>query len=100
MSQFHITPRAARDLVEIARWGLERWGSAQMETYMRGLSARFHWLARHPFLGRQRDDVVPGYRCFAEGQHLVFYLCQPNAIAIIGIPHQAMDASTYFGEPE
>ena len=96
MTTFRITPRAARDLAGIAQWGLERWGSARMETYMRGLNHRFVWLARHPMSGRTRDDVMAGYRCFAEGQHVVFYVIQGNAIAIIGVPHQAMDVGGYF----
>lgn len=68
-----------------------------MARYMRGLNARFQWLAAHPLSGRARDDVHRGYRSFAEGQHLVFYVIQTNSIAIIGVPHQAMDVGGYFG---
>lgn len=96
MNQFYITPRAARDLDGIARWTLNRWGSTQMETYMRGLNDRFVWLARNPMSGRARDDVAKGYRSFVEGQHLVFYVLQDDTIAIIGVPHQAMDVVGYF----
>ena len=97
MSLFHITPRAARDLDTIARWTLRQWGADRMEQYMRGLNGRFQWLAAHPQAGRMRDDVAAGYRSFPEGQHLVFYIIQGDAIAIIGIPHQAMDVGGYFG---
>lgn len=58
MNQFYITPRAARDIDGIARWNLNRWGSTQMETYMRGLHDRFVWLAKNPMPGRARDNVA------------------------------------------
>ena len=96
MSKFHITPRAARDLAGIARWSLDRWGAARMETYMCGLDDRFRWLSQHPLSGRTRHDIAPGYRCFAEGLHLVFYIVQEDAIAIIGVPQQAMDVGGHF----
>lgn len=97
MTTFHVTPSAARDLDVIARWTLEHWGAARMERYLRRLNTRFEWLAQHPQAGRARDDVAAGYRSYAEGQHLVFYIIQENTIAIIGVPHQAMDVEGYFG---
>lgn len=96
MTGFHITPRAARDLDAIARWTLRHWGAARMEDYLRRLDDRFHWLARNPQAGRARDDVRKGYRSFPEGQHVVFYLITVDTVAIIGIPHQAMDIGGVF----
>jgi len=96
VTTFHVTPRAAKDLAAIARYGLQKWGDVQMERYLRCLNDRFHWLALHPSAGRMRDDVATGYRSFAEGQHLVFYIIQPYGIAIIGVPHEAMDVGGHF----
>ena len=96
MTTFHVTPRAAKDLAAIARYGLQNWGDMLMERYLRRLNDRFHWLALHPNAGRKRDDVATDYRSFVEGQHLVFYIIQPNGIAIIGVPHQAMDVDGHF----
>ena len=97
MSLFHITPRAARDLDAIANWTLRQWGADRMEQYLHSLNDRFQWLAEHPQAGRMRDDVAVGYRSFPEGQHVVFYINQGDGIAIIGIPHQAMDIGGFFG---
>lgn len=96
MTAFHITPRAARDLDAIAGWTLPHWGAGRMETYLNSLNDRFNWLAMHPTAGRARDDIAAGYRSFPEGQHVVFYIVQAGAIAIIGIPHQAMDVGVLF----
>ena len=68
-----------------------------MEQYLRGLNDRFQWLAFHPAAGRMRNDVAAGYRSFHEGPHVVFYITQADAIAIIGVPHQAMDIGGFFG---
>ena len=97
MSLFHIPPRAARDLDTIAIWTLRHWGTDRMEQYLHSLNDRFQWLAEHPQAGLMRDDVAVGYRSFPEGQHVVFYIIQEDAIAIIGIPHQAMDIGGFFG---
>ena len=97
MTAFRITPRAARDLDGIARWTLRNWGADRMEAYLRSLNDRFLWLAQNPQTGRDRADVAKGYRSFPEGRHLIFYLIGSDHIAIIGLPHQAMDAGMYFG---
>jgi toxin ParE1/3/4 len=96
LTGFHITPRAARDLDSIAQWTLLNWGPARMEQYLRSLNDRFHWLAANPNAGRARDDVHDGYRSFPEGQHVVFYIVMADSVAIIGIPHQAMDIGSAF----
>jgi toxin ParE1/3/4 len=83
-------------LAAITRYGLQKWGDVLMERDLRRLNDRFHWLALHPNAGRKRDDVAAGYRSFAEGQHLVFYIIQPDGIAIIGVPHQTMDVGGHL----
>lgn len=80
----------------IAEWTLRHWGAARMEAYLRGLNDRFHWLAENPQAGRARDEVRVGYRSFPEGQHTVFYVVSGDFVAIIGVPHQAMDSANLY----
>ena len=94
---FRVTPRAQADLEAIADWTATTWGSDQMAAYLRVLTARFAWLAEAPDRGRDRADIGEGYRSFPEGRHVIFYICLEDRIAIIGIPHQAMDVIRYFG---
>ena len=96
MTAVRPTPRALRDLEDIADDTLEKWGADQAAAYLRDLDARFRWLADNPDPGRARDDVAKGYRCFPEGRHMIFYLKRPDHIAIIGVPHKAMDITGYF----
>jgi len=95
--RYRLTPRATQDLDDIAAYTQEKWGAAQMATYLRALDIRFAWLAENPEFGRRRDDVGKGYRSFPEGQHLVFYLIVEEEVVIIGVPHKAMDVGGELG---
>lgn len=92
---FRLTLRALDDLRAIGRYTLELWGREQRNRYLEAIDTRFYWLADNPELGRKRYDIAPGYRCFAQGQHLIFYKVRDGGIDIIGIPHQSMDIRPY-----
>lgn len=95
MASYRLTPRALSDLDAIADYSLEHWGPKQTQASLEKIADRFQWLADNPNLGRNRDDVAEGYRGFPEGKHVIFYIIVPEAIAIIGVPHAAMDITTY-----
>jgi toxin ParE1/3/4 len=63
---------------------------------MRALAGRILWPSESPERGRDRSDIGEGYRSYPEGRHVIFYIRQANAIAIIGVPHQSMDVLRYF----
>ena len=96
--RFRITPRAYADLVNIARYTRETWGSEQRDHYIRALDERFSWLAEQPQTGRHRPDVVEGYYSYPQGRHVIFYLIRDGWIDIIGVPHQRMDVQRYFDD--
>jgi plasmid stabilization system protein ParE len=52
-----ITPRAARDMDNIADWTLENWGQSRMEIYLRRLYLRMCALQDNPKLGQERSDI-------------------------------------------
>jgi toxin ParE1/3/4 len=93
VARYQLTPRALQDLDSIADYSLARWGANQTEAYLRQIAGRFQWLAENPSVGRARDDVADGYRSFPEGKHVIFYLVKTDEIAIIGVPHAAMDVT-------
>ena len=97
MADFRLTPRALADLDAIAEYTLGRWGRKQAEIYLGALVDRMKRLAGSPELGRNRDDIAPGYRCFPEGRHLIFYVVADGRISVIGVPHQSMDVDSHFG---
>jgi toxin ParE1/3/4 len=97
---FRLTPRALRDLDAIADYTLAKWGERQTAKYLSELDARCSWLAQNPGAGRSRDEIGHGYRSYPHGAHVVFYLIDGANIAIIGVPHGAMDIEAYFETPE
>ncbi len=91
--QVYITPRAARDMDNIADWTLENWGRAQMESYLRRLYLRMDTLKHNPKIGRERPDISKELRCLTEQSHLIFYVVNPAGVSIIAVLHQSMDVT-------
>jgi toxin ParE1/3/4 len=94
--RYRITPRAAEDLRDIARYTLQTWGRQQRDMYLSAIDHRFSWLADNPTLGRPRPEVGEGYYSYPQGSHVIFYLVRKGGIDVIGIPHQRMDVVNYF----
>lgn len=100
MSGYYLTPRALKDLDQIADYSLIQWGERQTEKYLGEMAKCFERLGRNPDAGRTRDDIGDGYRSYRQGSHMIFYVVVCDAIAIIGIPHGSMDIHAYFETPE
>ena len=96
ISGYSLRQQAQDDLESIWLYSYENWEIEQADHYLRSLFCRFRWLAENPRLGKPRTDIKPGYYCFPEGMHLVFYKMTDTGIDIIGIPHQNMDTEHHF----
>ncbi len=93
---YSLRKQAQDDLESIWLYSYQEWGAEQADKYIRLLLSRFTWLSENPQLGKQRAEIKPGYYCFPEGMHLIFYTITRDRIDIIGIPHQSMDFVGYF----
>ncbi len=96
MTGYSLRQQAQDDLESIWLYSYQEWGVEQADKYIRSLLSRFSWLSENPQLGKQRAGIKPGYYCFPEGMHLIFYKITQDQIDIIGIPHQGMDFVTHF----
>ena len=86
MTSFSVSRRAELDLLDVATFTLERWGSAQMERYLRELDQRFGFLAKHPNAGKSIDRVAQGFRQFPQGSHVIFYrLAESDEVEIVRV---------------
>ena len=94
-----ITPRAARDMDNIADWTLENWGQSRMEIYLRRLYLRMCALQDNPKLGQERSDISAGLRCLTEQSHLIFYLVDGTKVSIVAVLHQSMDVTGQLKSP-
>jgi toxin ParE1/3/4 len=89
--RYILREAALADLEAIWLYTGNEWNVDQADHYVRALLARCEWLAANPLLGKQRDDIKTGYRCFPEGMHLVFYKQTKTGIDVMGFLHQSMD---------
>jgi toxin ParE1/3/4 len=95
MKPFALTRKAKADLHSIATFTQQRWGLKQRNLYLKQLDETFHLLADSPELGKRCDHILPGYRKFPQGSHVVFYKDGGTSkIEIIRVLHQSMDIET------
>ena len=99
MNSYRLTPRALKDLDQIADYTLSQWGERQARIYLNALSKRFEWLGKNPNAGRIRDEIGQGYRSYREGSHLIFCIVEKGVVAVIGVPHGSMDIDAFFQSP-
>lgn len=91
MNQYRITPAAQRDLSSIWDFTEERWDINQAETYVRKIQAAVEGVAEDPDRGRAREGIREGYRSYAVGSHIVFYLQRASHVEVVRVLHQRMD---------
>jgi plasmid stabilization system protein ParE len=60
MSQVLKRPLAQADLDDIWDYIEERSSEEQAEDFLRRLNAKMETLARNPYIGRKRDELLPG----------------------------------------
>ncbi len=78
MKPFELTRKAKGDLYAIALYSEQQWGKAQRNLYIKQLDDAFHVIAENPALGKNCDALLPGYRKFPQGSHVIYYLSGNN----------------------
>jgi toxin ParE1/3/4 len=53
-------------------------------------------LISHPFLGRPRDELIPGLRSILAHPHIVFYRVAGSNIEVVRVLHQRRDIEAIF----
>jgi toxin ParE1/3/4 len=97
MTTYWLTPAAQHDLSSIWDYTEETWGPQQAETYLGEIGMAFERITRDPDRGRACDELRAGYRRYAIGSHLVFYVVGDGGrVNIIRILHQRMDPTRHI----
>jgi toxin ParE1/3/4 len=97
MKRFDLTRKARADLRDIAIFTAERWGVEQRNLYIKQFDDTFHLLATSPLMGKSCDEIMPGYRKFPQGSHVIFYKSgRSSVIEVVRILHKGMDIETQF----
>ena len=98
MKPFVLTAAAKTDLQDVALFTQRRWGKDQRNVYLKQFDDSFWLLAENPDIGKSCDEILPGYRKFPQGSHLIFYKqTGSQQIRIIRILHKSMDVQPIFG---
>lgn len=99
MSEFRLSPQAAIELdgiwIHIAR----ECGSIDIATRVaESITERFWLLARHPQMGRRRDeDLRPGLRSFTAGDYVIIHrIVQGDVVLILHVVHGSRDLVALF----
>lgn len=90
MPGYRLTPEAQSDLIDIRRYGIEQWGTAQSQYYLSELRVRIQLLAENPSLGKPRPEVAEGVRSFLYESHVIYYMVHQQQLVIFGVLHQRM----------
>ena len=62
------------------------------------ITDRFLLLARHPSIGRARDeDLRPGLRSFPVGEYLIIYRIQDEDVLILRVLRGSQNITALFG---
>ena len=68
----------------------------QAKVYADRLYKGFKLLLENPLLGRQRDDIIPGYRIWRIEKHFAIYRLEHKQVAVIRVLHVNRDIVNQF----
>lgn len=96
-----LSRRARKDLDEIRRFTVERWGRDQWLTYYQGLVRAFEAITANPEGGRDRSLFAPGLRSLTYKRHVIFFAriaAADDEPVILRVVHERrnMPALVYF----
>ena len=82
-----LAPEAADDLDDIWYYVAGQSGSVEVaDRLIDAITARFSLLARHPHMGRPRDDDLrPRLRTFAVGSYIIIYRLDGRDVLILRV---------------
>lgn len=88
-------PLARDDLSEIWDYIADD-NERQADTFVDLIDQKLQELARHPNMGRSREELDEGLRSFPVGRYVIFYRIIPEGIEIIRVLHGSRDLNAIF----
>ena len=102
MSEFRLSEEAEAELDSIWLYVARESGSIETATRVaEHITDRFWLLARHPQIGRKRDDDLrPGIRSFLAGDYVILHRVQSDEVVLIlHVIHSSRDIAALLDEP-
>ena len=101
MAEVRLSVEAESDLDEIWLYIARTSGSAEIANrVVDNITDRFWLLARHPYIGRRRDDLCPGLRSLIVDDYVAIHRVDAGgAVLILHILHGRRDIASFFEVP-
>jgi toxin ParE1/3/4 len=82
-----VSPEAEAELLNIWYYVAKESGNTEIaDRLIDSITARFYLLARHPHIGRRRDeDLRPGLRSFAVREYVILYRIEKRDVLILHV---------------
>lgn len=100
MLSYRLTPDAQTDLIEIRRFTVKQWGTAQSQKYLLELRQTIRLLAETPSLGKSRPDVGSNVLSFPHVSHVIYYVVHEQQSIVFGVLHKRMVPLNHLAERE
>jgi toxin ParE1/3/4 len=100
MRSYRLTPDAQTDLIEIRRFTVKQWGTAQAQKYLLELRQTIRLLAETPSLGKSRPDVGSNVLSFPHVSHVIYYVVHEQQSIVFGVLHKRMVPLNHLAERE
>ena len=97
---YRLTPDAQTDLIEIRRFTVKQWGTAQSQKYLLELRQTIRLLAETPSLGKSRPDVGSNVLSFPHVSHVIYYVVHEQQLIVLGVLHKRMVPLNHLAERE
>lgn len=90
------SPESEADLLMIWRWGAMRFSPDTADAQLRDIRKSVVTLQTTPFLGRSRDDLLPGVRAVVVYPTVIFYRVAEKTVDIIRVVDGRRNFSALF----
>ncbi|WP_117191913.1 type II toxin-antitoxin system RelE/ParE family toxin [Rhizobium terrae] len=87
MPEYRLTPRAEAEIVNIIRYGIERFGVLQARRYADDLTHCFELLAENPRMGRSAPDFGEAVCRHTHARHIILYEITDSGVMILAVVH-------------
>lgn len=95
MKRVRLSHEAREDLRRIWVYSADKWGAQQANRYLDAIRAAITGLAEDSTVSHSAEDILPRCRKAICGKHVVYFFATGDAVEVIRVLHQRMDAGRW-----
>ncbi len=89
---------AERDLIDIWRYGFERWGETAADAYLDRIDEALGLLRQQPDAGADVSDLLAGHRRWRAGSHHIYYVVKGRALHVTRVLGVRQNPPLHLGD--